>query len=145
MDIRMYALLGYNRKVDESTKRLMNDMQPEMDWKFIREHIYTDDHKKKLKDFNTLAQQMINCRFGFFSEDGTVFSGIIKGFSWDDAAVSIEFSLGLDIEPEADIEYSANIHSGLLVEGDKVTITDKRTPLPFNPEGIPPNSLIITL
>lgn len=146
MDIRMYTYFGeYNREVDQSTKESMVDMQTDVDMNYVREHMYTDQQRKKLNDFDTLAKQMIGQRFAFMSNDGTVISGKVKSYSWDEHKVTIEFQLILDNEPDADIEYSACVHSGLHVYEDTVIITEDSTPMPFDPEGVAANSFKVIM
>ncbi|MEZ4103284.1 MAG: hypothetical protein R3B55_01850 [Candidatus Paceibacterota bacterium] len=128
MDIRQYSTMGYNKKSDDFITKLMKDHVSEMDWDFIREHKYSDEHKKKLNNFDTLAQQMTGKRFGFFSEDGTVLSGIVTGFSWNKSRVVMYLQLQLDVEPDAKISYSIDIHSGLQTKEDTVFITDEGMP-----------------
>ena len=88
---------------------------------------------------------MINQRFGYFSEDGTILSGKVKEFSWDKTKTTIVFHLILDKEPDADIEYSACINSSLHVDNNTVIITNDGCWLPFDSKGIPTNSLEVNI
>lgn len=145
IDIRLYSMIGYDKESDDFVTEKMKKIQPEMDWEFIREHIYDDDHRKKLDNLNVLARQMVNRRFGFFSQDGSVLSGVVTGFSWNESRVVMDLHLRLDVEPDAKISYSVSIHSGLYTKEDTVIITDDG--VPGNPlmDEIPPNSLRIEL
>jgi hypothetical protein len=147
MDIRLYSKMGYkyNRESDERVAKLVDESISETDWEYVRNHMYTDDQRRKLENFDTLAKQMKDNRFGFFSKDGTVLSGIVTGFSWNKDKVVMDFHLRLDRETDANISYSVSIQSGLQVEGDTVIITDDGIPLPFDSEGVPANSLKIAL
>lgn len=144
IDIRLYSIMGYNQESDDFVTERMKDIVSEIDWGYMRKHIYNDEHRNKLDNFNVLAGQIVNKRFGFFSEDGTVLSGVVTGFSWDESRVSMHLHLQLDVEPDAKISYSVCIHSGLWTQEDTVIITDDEgIPHPFLE--IPANSLRVEL
>ncbi len=128
MDIRQYSTMGYNKESDDFVTELMKDLVPEIDYDFIRKYKYSDEQRKKLDDFDILAQQMIGKRFGFFSQDGTILSGTVTGFSWNKSRVVMNLHLQLDVEPDANISYSIDIHSGLRTKEDTVFITDAGMP-----------------
>lgn len=144
MDIRLYPIMGYNRDSDDRVTEALKDVRTDMDMKFLREHVYTDAHRKKLDDFDILAKQMVGQRFGFFCNGGDVLSGEVTGFSWDEDRVVMNLHLRLDFEPEASIGYSVNVNSGLSMNGETMVITDEG--MPDDPIlHMPANSIRITL
>lgn len=72
----MYAYWGYkyDKESDDRLEEMVGQVNTDINMKYVREHEYTNEHRKKLDDFDTLAKQMIGQRFGFFSGDGTVLS-----------------------------------------------------------------------
>lgn len=144
MDIRLYPIMGYNKELDEFVTMGRMKAIREMDSTYIRERVYTYMDTRRLANFDALAKQITGKRFGFFCDGGSVLSGNITGFSWNEHRTIMNLHLQLDIEPEASIEYSVCRDSRFSIGGGVVVIVDEGDLLPLN-QTIPTNSLKVTL
>lgn len=143
MNILLYSIFGYNKETDDFAKSIK--IETDMDMKRVRKYHYTDKHRKNLENFAILAKEVTGKYFCFISKDGTILKGIVLGYSWDKDNVRLEFHLQLDVEPEANIEYSVFGNTKLFAEGDEIVFTNCGEYLPFHPEGVKESQLKIYL
>lgn len=146
MDIQMYVLFGPElcKKLAEYNKGLIDDIEKGINWDLVLKLKYTEERKKKLKDLETFSKQMKGCRFGFFYGEECILTGTVKGYDWSLGKTSITLHLELDENKDVDVEFCMYADSGLSVDGDTITVTEKEVWMPFT-ENVPQTRFVVTL
>lgn len=139
----LYSIIGYNKETDAFAKDL--NIETDMNMGLVRKYHYTDQQRKNLENFAILAKEVTGKNFCFISKDGTILKGIVLGYTWDKDNVRLEFHLQLDVEPDANIEYSVFGDTELFAEGDEIVFTNGGEYLPFHSEGVKESQLKIYL